>query len=334
MLKYRHRGHILTPAVLLADAEILFEEILRRHRALKPVVAHRQQLRFQFVEIPAAPTLYLAQRLGIELGVVYWRRHVDGPVEIHTDEAAAPRRVAQHILHVARGDERCPARQFLDGSSPRALHLHRRQLHHILQKSLLQLRRDLVELVQIDEQQFRHRPQHLLLLCQLQTVAISPFQFRRQQPAAERALVETLVGDEQRHVAVAIQLPRLARPLRHHPQKPRVESLPPLRVLRRHRVGKPADMVVAVPAAHTFGEEVADGVETSDEVRPHIVSHVIKPHGDARQLHLQRDSLQRPHVEHQERAVAVPFHILRAFCHRVVSQHIPPPDMLHHPHHM
>ena len=93
-------------------------------------------------------------------------------------------------------------------------------------------------------------------------------------------------------------------------------------------------MVVAVPAALTFGEEVADGVETSDEVRPHIVSHVIKPHGDARQLHLQRDSLQRPHVEHQKRSVAVPFHILRAFRHRVVSQHIPPSDMLHHPHHM
>ena len=93
-------------------------------------------------------------------------------------------------------------------------------------------------------------------------------------------------------------------------------------------------MVAAVPAALTFGEEVADGVETADEVRPHIVSHVIKPHGDARQLHLQRDSLQRPHVEYQERAVAVPFHILRAFSHRVVSQHIPPPDMLHHLHHM
>ena len=61
----------------------------------------------------------------------------------------------------------------------RRLVFQRRQLDEILQKSLLHLWRNLVELIEIDDHKLCHRLINLTLFRQNQIVTISPLQFRR-----------------------------------------------------------------------------------------------------------------------------------------------------------
>ena len=86
----------------------------------------------------------------------------------------------------------------------RRLVFQRRQLDEILQKSLLHLWRNLVELIEINDHKLRHRLINLTLFRQNKIVTIPPLQFRRQQSAAESTLVVTLFGNEKRGHRVAV----------------------------------------------------------------------------------------------------------------------------------
>lgn len=65
---------------------------------------------------------------------------VDGCRQLDADEATVARRVGEDVGHVARGDERCLARQFLDACTIGTFRLYRGQLYDVLQKALLYAR--------------------------------------------------------------------------------------------------------------------------------------------------------------------------------------------------
>ena len=74
----------------------------------------------------------------------------------------------------------------------RTFDFHVWQLNKILQESLLHLRRYLVELVKINNQELTHRLQHLLFLSQYKVVIISPLQFLWKKTPAKRTFVIAL----------------------------------------------------------------------------------------------------------------------------------------------
>lgn len=86
----------------------------------------------------------------------------------------------------------------------RAFDLHVGQLYQVLQESLLHLRRYLVELVKINNQELTHSLQHLLFLCQHEIVVISPLQLLWKQTPAKRTLVVSLSGYERWGYTVAV----------------------------------------------------------------------------------------------------------------------------------
>ena len=98
-----------------------------------------------------------SQRLGENLLIVRTNAHVDRPCQFHTDESSVAGWIGENILHVACGDERGETRKFHDMTAIRRLVFQRRQLDEILQKSLLHLWRNLVELIKIDDHKLRHR---------------------------------------------------------------------------------------------------------------------------------------------------------------------------------
>ena len=112
----------------------------------------------------------------------------------------------------------------------RRLDFHRGQLQQILQKTLLYLRRNLIEFIQINEQKLYHALQHLALLRKKHVVGETPRQFVRYQTATEGALVVALLGNEQRHRAVAVLAAIGTSPLIYHAQKPGVEPVFPMRI--------------------------------------------------------------------------------------------------------
>ena len=69
---------------------------------------------FLFLAEPAAfAVLQFVQQLGVELFIIHRRGAVDGAFHLHTDEAAAARKVGQQVAAVAGSDERGDAGQCL-----------------------------------------------------------------------------------------------------------------------------------------------------------------------------------------------------------------------------
>ena len=104
-----------------------------------------------------------SQRLGEKLLIVRTHTHIDRSRQFHTDESSVAGWVGENIRDVARGDERGETRKFHDMTAIRRLVFQRRQLDEILQKSLLHLWRNLVELIKIDDHKLRHRLINLTL---------------------------------------------------------------------------------------------------------------------------------------------------------------------------
>ena len=98
-----------------------------------------------------------SQRLGEKLLIVRTHTHIDRSRQFHADESSVAGWVGENIRDVARGDERGETRKFHDMTAIRRLVFQRRQLDEILQKSLLHLWRNLVELIEIDDHKLRHR---------------------------------------------------------------------------------------------------------------------------------------------------------------------------------
>lgn len=120
------------------------------------------------------------------------RLHVDGGGQLHSEEAAAARRVGKDVGHVGCCDERCTSRQGFYRACVWQLHLHFRQLHDVFQEALLYAWRYGVELVEVDEQRLRHGHERGFLLRQVKTVGESLSELWRQYTAAECRLVVAL----------------------------------------------------------------------------------------------------------------------------------------------
>ncbi len=144
------------------------EILVYRLDHLKLAVALHNQLHLLRIEITLLAIVQGSKRLGEKLLVVRTHAHVDRPRQFHTDESSVAGWIGENILHVARGDERGETRKFHDVTAIRRLVFQRRQLDEILQKSLLHLWRNLVELIEIDDHKLRHRLINLTLFRQNQ----------------------------------------------------------------------------------------------------------------------------------------------------------------------
>ena len=98
-----------------------------------------------------------SQRLGEKLLIVRTHTHIDRSRQFHAYKPSVAGWIGENIRDVARGDERGETRKFHDMTTIRRLVFQRRQLDEILQKSLLHLWRNLVELIEIDDHKLRHR---------------------------------------------------------------------------------------------------------------------------------------------------------------------------------
>ena len=145
-------------------------------------------------------------------------------------------------------------------SSVWTLDLHRRQRDDILQESLLCMRRYLVKLVEVDEQHLRNLLEHLLLIVHLQIACITPTQFWRQKLFAKGSLVPSLRRDKQGYSLIAILGEICHLPLAHHPQKPGIEPILPIRILRGYRSCQFSDMVFPIPLVVLLPKIIANGI--------------------------------------------------------------------------
>ena len=105
--------------------------------------------------------------LGIELFVVRRGAHIDRSCELHTQETSAARGICQYIRLIGGGDEGGTTGKVLYMTAIRSFDLYRRQGDDILQETLLCLWRDLIKLVEVDEQHLRHLLEHLSFVVHL-----------------------------------------------------------------------------------------------------------------------------------------------------------------------
>ena len=83
-------------------------------------------------------------------------------------------------------------------------------------------------------------------------------------------------------------------------------------VLRRHRAGQFANMVLAVPFVVLVPEVVADGVVEPYHVRLHIAAHVVVAGIDTAEAHLHCHALQ--HTVVHRRPVHILVVVVLTFC--------------------
>ena len=215
----------------------------------------------------------------------------------------------------------------------RRLVFQRRQLDEILQKSLLHLWRNLVELIKIDDHKLRHRLINLTLFRQNQIVTISPLQFWRQQSATESTLVVSLLGNQKRSHRVAILAMGKAAPLVNHAQKPGVEPVCPVRIVGRNRTGQGTYMVLPVPFVVALEEIFIYRIIILDIIRLQKIPDILDAHSDISELHLQRHALLHSRIYGLETIPTLLLrHVFHEFHHRVVSEVIFTFQQLHHAH--
>ena len=118
---------------------------------LKLSVALHDDGGFRSIEIGFLSLLQSLHRLCIKLLVVQSATYINRSRQLYTQESAVAGWVGEDIRHVARGNEGGETRKFLYMTSVWRLDLHRGQLQQILQESLLNLWRNLVEFIEIDE---------------------------------------------------------------------------------------------------------------------------------------------------------------------------------------
>ena len=184
------------------------------------------------------------------------------------------------------------------------LDLHRRERDDVLQESLLDARRDLIKLIEIDEQHLRHLLQHLFLVVHLKIAYIAEAQFWRQQLFAEGGLVPALRRDEQRHCLIAVFGKVRYLPLAHHAEEPGIEPVFPIGILRGYRSGELADMIFSIPLVILRPEIITYRIIGAYHVRLHIAAHIVVVCIDTCQAHFHRHAFQRAVIHRR------PVHIL------------------------
>ena len=161
LLEYLGCRKILTLLDIIGQVKIEIEILIYRRNHLKLSVARHNQLGLLRIKIGLLACLQCRQGLRIELFIIRKLTYIDRTRQFYTQESAIAGWVGEDIFHVARGDERCHSRKLLHMTAIRRFHLHTRQLDDVFQKSLLHLRRYLIELIQVEEQCLAHCLKHL-----------------------------------------------------------------------------------------------------------------------------------------------------------------------------
>ena len=260
------------------------------------------RLGISFIKPITSATLQLGDGLRIELIIVYVPGQTDRGRQRNRYETAAAAGVAEDIRNVCRSDERSDTWQRNLLLAVRLTELDTCKLHDILQKTVLCLGRQRIELVNIDQQRLCHSPQRILFLTDDEIVIISPLQRLGQKPLAEGRLPIALPGDEQRCHTVAVQCVQ-SHPLCHHRKKPRVEPVGPPVVVIGYTIRQGLDMIVPVPSSSQTIQEIFHRVETLDKPRLRIASDVLVPYINPVEACLDGDCVAHPFIRCHKRFV-------------------------------
>ena len=296
--------------------------MLGRRLELELTIVAHDELRFMIVKPVGLALVNERLSLGIELFVIGTNTNINRSCQLHTNETTIARRISQHIADVGSGNEGSQTWKVLNMSSVGALGLDTCQLDDVLQEALLRTSRNLVELIQIDEQHLRHSLQHRTLLVEREVVSIAPLQLFGQQRAAEGGFVITLTGNEQRRHRITIAT-ITTFPLSHHRQKPRAEPARPVRIISRNGASQSSDMVLPIPFRMNTPEVVLNRIEVAHFVRFDIAGHILVPNVEARQTSIGGKSIDYSLVHGlpigMSRIIRT---ILRVAHHRIIAEHI------------
>ena len=128
------------------------------------------------------------------------------------------------------------------------------------------MRRNLVKLVEVDEQHLRNLLEHLLLIVHLQIASITPTQLWRQKLLTESGLIPTLCRNKQGYCLITILGKIRHLPLAHHSQKPGIEPILPIGILCGYCSCQFSNMVFAIPLVVLLPKIIANGVIRADHV--------------------------------------------------------------------
>ena len=247
------------------------------------------------IQIAGRTRQHLAAQLRKELSVVDGRT-VNRGIHLHTDETARTRGVGQHLVHIARGDERGHARQRHQLLPIRAAQGERFELQEVFKRRILP-RRVAVELIEIDQPEFRQARFVRRSGGEFKLVGIVVAQFGGHEQAAKGAFAQSLsAAHEERHQVVG-RHGGVRHPLRRQRAQPHRETLHP-QCVHRDALGQGAQAVAAVPRGELL-HEVGEGMVGRDERRVQHALHIALPHPDAR-----IDGVDRQGVEVQGRDTA------------------------------
>ena len=226
---------------------------------------------------------YLAHYLRIELAVVdgLLTRGIGINVacQLHHHESAAARLVFQWQQRVGGGAEGSIALLLLEGGGVELALLHVGALYEVFQEGGLCLR-DLVVLVDVDEQEPAQCPKGLLLVREVYAVDVECHQLAGQQHPHEGGLARALPAHEHQHHLGAVHGVHACLPLAHHRAHPHLEVVAPARRCCRHAVGQLAQAVATVPLGQRV-EPLAHGVVGRDKIGVDDAFQVLRPYLDA-----------------------------------------------------
>lgn len=163
IVKNCSRCHIFTFIFIVCRGKIFIKILLDGCDNGKLCVVLHQQFGLNIIEICFFVMFQGVKGLCKELSVIGFHAHIDGGCQLHADEAAVARRVGENVGEIARCDERRQSWKLLHAGAIRTFHLDTWQLDDVFQKSLLHGGRNLIELVEVDEQELRHSLQNLPL---------------------------------------------------------------------------------------------------------------------------------------------------------------------------
>ena len=208
--------------------------------------------------------------------IVYAVGQTDRTCQRNRYKTTATTGIAKDIRNIRCGNERGNTWQRKLLLTIRLTEFDACKLHDILQKTVLRLCRQGIELINVDKQRLCHCPQRILLLAHDKIIVISPLQRFRQKAFAEGRLPITLSGDEQRCHTVTMRDIQ-PHPLCHHRQKPRVEPLCPPCVIIRNAVCQCLNMILSIPSSLQSFEEIVHRIKSLDKVRLRVSSNIFVP---------------------------------------------------------
>ena len=273
---------------------------------------------------PITPTaIQFSNSLRIELFIVYVLGQADRTSQRDSYKTTAPTGIAKDIRDVCCSNERGNTWQRKLLLTIRLTEFDACKLHDILQKTVLRLSRQGIELINVYQQRLCHCPQRILLLTHDKIIVISPLQRLRQKTFAEGRLPITLSGDEQRCHTVTMRDIQ-PHPLYHHRQKPRVEPFCPPCIIIRNTVCQRLNMILPIPSSLQSFKEIVHRIKSLDKPRLRISPDVFVPRINPIETRLDSNCVTYPFISRHKRFITPCLSDFRTPQGRVISHFILP----------